>query len=674
MAHTYYIGIDIGGTFTDLIVFNVNTKNTRILKVPSTPTTPEKAVVDGLSSLGIDPKDIALITHASTVATNALLTKSGLAKAALITNKGLRDVLEIGRQRRSEIYNLKFTRPLPLIERNLRFTVRGRISSEGKEIESLDVKEIQRLKFKLSKKNIESIAISLLNSYRNNVHEFSIKKQIAGLTDFVFASSEVNPEFREYERTSTTVVNAVLAPLVSKYLKNLQDKFTKMDITSPFYVMGSNGGLNTASYASTLPISVIESGPSAGVIASSFISNLQGIKKVMTFDMGGTTAKAGIVIDGKPDLSSEFEAAGKTHSGRSIKGSGYAVRFPFIDLAEVSAGGGTVAWIDEGGSLRVGPKSSGADPGPAAYNRGGTDPTVTDANIILGRINPEYLLGGQMKIHKELSEKAIREKITKYIGNDVTSVAEGIVRLANNVMAKALSIVSVERGRDPRDFVMMAFGGAGPIHACDLASELEMKSIVVPPNPGLFSAFGLLTVDIVRPFSKSVVGLSFSEVEEVIDALEVEAISSLHEEGFKDVKTERVLDLHYLGQSFEISVPFEKDVDPFNSFKVKHNETYGYSSDDPTEIVNARIMAKATLPKIEVNEALSAVGEMDMKWRKAYLSGTTLEVPVIRRETIPRETNGTGPAIVEGYDSTIVINPGWSWKTDKYLNFVIRRD
>lgn len=674
MAQTYYIGIDIGGTFTDLIVFNSITKDTRILKVPSTPAAPEKAVVDGLSSLGIEPKDIALITHASTVATNALLTKSGLAKAALITNKGLRDVLEIGRQRRSEIYNLKFSRPIPLIERRLRLTVSGRISWEGKEIESLDVMGIERIRSKLSKEKVESVAISLLNSYRNDKHELSIKRQIADLSDFIFVSSEVNPEFREYERTSTTVVNAVLAPLVSRYLTNLEEKFTKMDIKSPFYVMGSNGGLNTASYASRLPISVIESGPSAGVIASSFISDLQELKKVMTFDMGGTTAKAGIVIDGKPDLSSEFEAAGKTHSGRSIKGSGYAVRFPFIDLAEVSAGGGTIAWVDEGGSLRIGPKSSGADPGPAAYNRGGVEPTVTDANIVLGRINPEYLLGGQMKIYRDLSEKAIKEKIVKEIGTDTTTAAEGILRLANNVMAKALSIVSVERGRDPRDFVMMAFGGAGPIHACDLATELEMKAIIVPPNPGLFSAFGLLTVDVVRPFSKSVVGLSFNEVVEVSDTLEAEALDSLHKEGFKDVKTDRALDLHYVGQSFEISVPFKNDSDPFSLFREKHREMYGYSSDDPIEIVNARITAKATIPKIEVKEAPIVNGEMVVSWRKAYLNGNIVDVPVIRRETIPREKNGTGPAIVEGYDSTVVINPGWSWKTDKYLNLVIRRE
>jgi N-methylhydantoinase A len=674
MEEAYYIGIDIGGTFTDVIAYESLSKNVRILKIPSTPLSPERAVIDALKSLGIAPENIALITHASTVATNALLTKVGLAKSALITNRGFRDVLEIGRQRRSEIYDLNYKRPPPLIMRKLRFAISGRISADGEEIEPLNFDEMKRLRARLYKEKVDSVAISFINSYRNNSQEFKVKDYLKDVTEYIFTSHEVDPEFREYERTSTTTVNAVLAPLISKYLRNLEGDLISIGIKSPFYMMGSNGGLNTITNASKMPISVIESGPSAGVIASSFISNMLNLKRVITFDMGGTTAKAGILIDGKPDISSEFEAAGRTHSGRSIKGSGYAVRFPFIDLAEVSAGGGSIAWIDEGGSLRVGPLSAGAEPGPAAYNRGGKNPTITDANILLGRIDPEYLLGGNMKIFKELSEIAIKQNIAERMGIDVNSAADGIISVANNMMGKALSIVSIERGRDTRDFIMMAYGGAGPLHACDLANELEIKSIIVPPNPGLFSAFGLLTVDVVRSISKSVVGKTLEEAKELLATLEDETISLLKKEGFVNVNAEKMLDIHYVGQSYEITVQYSDGVDPYELFRKKHYEIYGYDSNDPIEIVNAKVVAKAPVPKIVMKEALSEIKTPDVKWRRVYLGNEFTEVPVLKRESIARDSKGKGPAIIEGYDSTIVVNRGWTWNTDKYLNIVMRRD
>ncbi|MGC8563082.1 MAG: hydantoinase/oxoprolinase family protein [Thermoplasmata archaeon] len=674
MSGKYYVGIDIGGTFTDVVIFDSETKDVQILKLPSTPDFPEKAVINALKSLNIDYNNIALITHASTIATNALLTKTGLGRAGLVTNRGLRDVLEIARQRRAEIYNLHYSRPAPLVQRRHRYTISGRVSFDGKEIEAVRKADLDKLRKRIARDRIKSLAISLLNSYVNPSHEILVREYLRDFKGYIFLSSEVNPEFREYERTSTTVVNAILAPLVSDYLKDLSGKFKDIGINAPFYMMGSNGGLNTSEYASKVPISVIESGPSAGVIASSFVARTLGLGRVITFDMGGTTAKAGTIIDGKPDISSEFEAAGKTHSGRSIKGSGYTVRFPFIDLAEVSAGGGTIAWVDEASSLRVGPKSAGASPGPAAYGGGGKEPTITDADILLGKLNPQYLLGGKMKIFKDLSENAIEDRIGKRLGIDATTAADGIVKLINNAMAKVISIVSIERGRDPRDFTMMTFGGAGPVHACDLAEEIGIKEIVVPPNPGLFSAYGLLTVDIVRPFSRSGIGLAMDKIEKQLSALADEARESLRREGFQNVDIEKYLDMHYVGQSYELSVPLTGNTDPFAFFKNEHKKIYGYFSDDPIEVVNTRVIAKAGVPKIEIrehNEGGHLAGESR---RRVYFNGGFVDTPIFTRERIPAGSKGAGPTIIEGYDSTVVVNPGWSWAVDKYLDVILRRN
>ncbi|HEU12718.1 MAG TPA: hydantoinase/oxoprolinase family protein, partial [Euryarchaeota archaeon] len=475
----YHIGVDIGGTFTDIVIFDSYTGSMDVLKIPSTPE-PENAVIEALSNLRIGRDEIGIINHATTVATNALLTKSKIPKAALITNRGFRDVLEIGRQRRSEIYNLYFTRPRPLIPRKYRYTVKGRVLYDGSIYQELDYEELKRIKKRILAEKIETIAVSMLNSYVNPSQEKEIKEFFSDFKGKIFISSEVDPQYREYERTSTTVVNAILSPIVSSYLDKLSNGIISLGIRSPIYVMGSNGGLNTISFASRMPISIIESGPGAGVMASLSLAKKLGIENVITFDMGGTTAKAGAIVKGEVEISNEFEAAGKTHSGRSIKGSGYPVRYPFIDLAEVSAGGGTIARVDEGGLLKVGPESAGSFPGPAAYNRGGTEPTVTDANIVLGRINQEYLLGGGMKIYPELSWKAIEEKVAEKLSMDAVEASKGIIRIVNNAMSRAISIVSIERGRDPRDFTMFSFGGAGPLHSCDLAEEIGIREIVVP--------------------------------------------------------------------------------------------------------------------------------------------------------------------------------------------------
>jgi N-methylhydantoinase A len=664
------VGIDIGGTFTDVVIFDKTLKKIDVVKVPSTPSKPETAVLDALSASGIDYRSIFSLNHATTIATNALLTHKGLARGALITNKGFRDILEIGRQRRSEIYNLRYSRALPLIPRYHRYGVSGRVLFDGTTEESIDKKEIYEIQKKMLDENIEVVAVSMLNSYVNPTQEQKIRSLLTNFKENTFISSEIDPQYREYERTSTTVVNAVIAPLVSRYLSGLSSSFKEIGLDSPFYVMSSNGGLNTSNDAVRMPISVIESGPSAGVLASAYLSRKIGLIKAITFDMGGTTAKAGVVIKGNPDISYEFEAAGKTHSGRSIKGSGYPVRFPFIDLAEVSAGGGTIAWVDEGGSLRVGPESAGADPGPAAYGRGGENPTITDANILLGRLNQTGLLGGRMKIYRELSESSIKKKIADRLQIDVVKAAEGVVRLINNSMAKAISIVSVERGRDPRDFSMIAFGGGGPLHACEIAEETRIRKIIIPPHPGLFSAYGLLSVDINRMFSSpsrsnDSIDIGFSRLIENSERM-------LRKEGFKKFKLKKFVDARYLGQSYELTLPFDNLQHLRKKFDDNHKSIYGFISRDPLEVVNLKIVAKIKVQKIEMSEIGGRRSvEKDDVYRRAYFLGEFRDVPVLLRENLSVGRSGEGPAIIEDYDSTTVVNPGWKWRMEKLGNIVL---
>ncbi|MFI5419680.1 MAG: hydantoinase/oxoprolinase family protein [Nitrososphaerales archaeon] len=602
-----YIGIDVGGTFTDILLFSEETREITVLKVPTAPKNPEQAIVRSLSRIVNTPARVRILNHATTIATNALLTRTGLGRAALITNKGFRDIIEIGRQRRPELYNLYTKRPVPLIRRSARFVIRGRMLADGSELEGFTEQEIKRIAREIIEQGFESVAIGLLNSHANPAHEKKVEAilQKQGFRGEIIPSSEANREYREYERFSTAVVNSVLAPLVSRYLSRLTSALHIAGYASPIYLMNSAGNMSTLEFASRHPSSIIESGPAAGVLACADLATNLSLPKVITFDMGGTTAKAGVVIDYNPDIAYEFEAAGSTHSGRSIKGSGYSVRQPFIDLAEVSAGGGTIAWVDEGGALKLGPHSAGADPGPAAYDRGGKEPTMTDANIVLGRLNPDYLLGGELKLRSDLALKAIKEKVSDKLGIDALAGAQGMIKLVNHNMARAISIVSVERGRDPREFTLIAFGGAGPLHACDLAEEMGIRNIVVPLHPGLFSAFGLLTGDLAWVFSKPVLNTGFN-LEDHFAELRAQASSQLTKEGFTNFVLQEFADVQYLGQSFTLTVPYGGQPDVLKEeFERKHKEIYGYSSsDDKIEIVNAKIKAIVKTPKATQNRTL----------------------------------------------------------------------
>src|SRR2546427_3517641 len=665
-----FVGTDVGGTFTDIVIFDEESrKSPEVLKVPTNPKHPESAILEALEDYQNGTKRFALISHATTIATNSLLTKSGLAETALITNEGFRDVLEIGRQRRPEIYNLNTKRPDQLVKRKNRFTVKGRRLVNGSSLTPLAENDLRTVSRAIIERGIESVAISFLNSYVNPADEIKAEKILrhSGFKGHIDLSSRIDPQYREYERTSTTVVNASLAPSVSQYLQRLKRRLEQIGIGSPVYVMNSDGTASTTAQAAKHPISIIESGPAAGVLSSRNLAKHLRLTKAITFDMGGTTAKAGAIVSGKADLAYEFEAAGTTYHGRSIKGSGYPVRQPFIDLAEVSAGGGTIAQIDETGNLKVGPESAGADPGPAAYGKGGTQATVTDANIVAGRINPSKLLGGQLKLQDDLAVRAIG-KLSHRLGTSIEKTSDLILRLVNSNMSKALRLVSVDRGRDPREYSLIAFGGAGPIHACDLADELEIKRIIIPLHPGLFSAFGLLTAELSRTFTQPIIKQETTNIEPTFTQLREVARKSLKQEGFTSYRTVEHVDLRYQGQAHEITLPYKKNTNLARLLGREHKNLYGYSSNDTVEAINARIRAIISIPKAKLakKQLQHAKLPAPTSSRKMSLLGSWLKVPVYDRENLFPGVSSKGPCIIEEYDSTTIIGKNWRWKIDPY--------
>lgn len=695
VSATLRVGIDVGGTFTDLVALNETSGELLRFKVPSTPLAPEEGVIDALTMLlhDVRPNEVAFLSHSSTMATNALLGQMNLElpQTALLTTEGFRDVLEIGRQNRSEVYNLLVQRPKPLVERHLRFGVRERMDPFGAEVAPLDRGSLDGVLNAVEMSGVKAVAVCYLHAYANDAHEratlAALKARFPDLA--VSLSSEVDPEYREYERTSTTVVNAVLGPLVRGYLERLASRARALKLEAPIYVMQSSGGMAALEAVAERPATMIESGPASGVIGAAYLGRALAIENVLSFDMGGTTAKAGTITGNEPQLTTEFEAAGRTHSGRAVKGSGYPVRFPFIDLAEVSAGGGTIAAVD-GGSLRVGPLSAGADPGPAAYGRG-MQPTVTDANIVLGRLNPRALLGGAMKIDAARSRAALEALLPGLPELDLDGLAAGIIKLVDTEMAKILRIVTVERGLDPREFTLMAFGGGGPLHACALADELAIPRIVVPPNPGLFSAYGLLAADVratlVRSFVSLASELGHGAVEAAFAEMESRGRAGLLRQGVgaHDVGFMRELDVRYFGQSFELTIGVEA---PFGAdayerarrrFHERHRKTYGYESlQEPLEIVAARVTAIGAVrkPALTVGKKFAASapsGEALLERRYVHFAKGRIETPVYDRAQLRSGTCWDGPALVEQYDSCTLVAPGWCARVDGLGDFILEK-
>jgi len=675
----FRVGIDIGGTFTDLVYFDEVSKEFAVVKVSTTPKKPAEGALNAIKTAGIGLDNVHMLVHATTLGTNMFLGQEGLnpPKLALITTKGFRDVVEIGRQRRAELYNLFFEKPKPIVLRRDRYEVEERINAKGEVITPLNEEELRKIAKEIRKKRYEIVVVSFLHSYRNPIHEVKAKEILLEECPNieVITSHEIDPEYKEYERTSTTIVNAFLKPMMSKYLEDLLTTLRRDGFKGKFFVMQSSGGISTIDYAVKKPAAFVESGPAAGAIAVAYYSKITGDSNVIGFDMGGTTAKASTVVNHEPTITTEYEIGGKVHAGRLVKGSGYPVRFPFIDLAEVSAGGGTIAWIDEGGALRVGPISAGADPGPVCYGKGNTKPTITDANLVLGRLSEE-LSGGLLKLRKDLAMEAIA-KLADELGMGLEETAFGITRLANTVMAKALRIVTVERGYDPRDFTMFVFGGAGALHGIELAEELNVKSVLIPQHAGVFSALGLLLsdyrVDKVRGVLKSAEEVNEEEIEKLYDELVKSAVNDVAIEN-ADVKVIRQVDMRYRGQAYEITVPWLGVEGSVEAFHEKHEALYGFRSDDVVEIVNLRVTAIGIVPKPEIKaEEMKEYTPKPDYYREVYFDGW-VNTPIYQRNKLKAGARIDGPAVIEDYDTTIVILPDYTAVVDCYRNIRIVRD
>ncbi len=682
------MGVDVGGTFTDLVATDAGGAIVRF-KVATTPRAPEEGLLDALRTLleTVAAGEIVQLSHASTIATNALLGQVhlDLPRVAFVTTEGFRDVLEIGRQARSSVYDLHVERPAPLALREDRLTVRERIDYDGSVHVALDTASLESVVAVIRERGIGSVAVGLLNSYTNDVHERlvadALRAALPGVA--VTASSALVREEREYERFSTAVVNAALLPVVRGYLERLAAGVRALGITAPVFVMQSNGGTAALAFVADRPATLVESGPASGVIAAAAVGATIGAANVLSFDMGGTTAKAGTIIGGQPEIAYEFEAAGSTHSGRASKGSGYPVRFPFVDLAEVSAGGGTIARLDTVGVLRVGPLSAGADPGPACYGKG-TQPTVTDANVVLGRLNPVALVGGTFPIDAARSLAAVAT-VAAPLGGDVERTAAGIVALVDAEMAKVLRIVSVERGLDPRDFVLMAFGGGGPLHACALAEDLGMRRVVIPRYPGLFSALGLLAADVRATFSRSLVApldaLTLGNAEGAAATLTAEARAALLEQGVpaEKIRTVVELDLRYAGQSFDLTVPLDGDENALaEAFHQRHERRYGYASrDERVELATVRVTAigsAGAAPQTALAAgAVTDAGAARIGTRRAWDAGAFVEAAIYERERLTAGAAFEGPAIIEQYDTTSWIPAGWGALCDATGNVLVER-
>ena len=679
---SYRVGIDIGGTFTDLVLLGQG-GHALTVKVPSTPDDYSRSIAESLEvalpRIGITGREIDEVIHGTTVATNALLEKRGV-RTGLITTAGFRDVLEIRRLRMPRLYDLRWQKPDALAARIDRVEVEERIDHTGRVLEPLDEASVHAALDRLLENGAEVIAVALINSYVDDRHERRIAEiaRERGVDVPLCLSCEVHPEIKEYERTSTTVVNAYILPVIGTYLRSLERVLDRLEIGGPLRIMQSNGGAMGVEAAAARPVNIIESGPSAGVVGAAEIAAKLGYENVLTFDMGGTTAKAAMIEGGRYDRVGELDVgAGINFGARFLKGGGYHVSVPAIDIAEVGAGGGSLVRIDAGGALLAGPESAGAMPGPVCYDQGGTVATVTDANVVLGFISPTQLVGGELAIRSELSEEAVATQVAEPMGVSADEAAFGIHRVANATMARALRAVSSERGRDPRQFALMVFGGNGPVHAATLARSLDISTIVIPPVAGVFSALGLLFPatehHLVRTFKRELADVARDDVSAVFGALEAEGSAALSVEGYGSQMTEfdYQADMRYRGENTNLTVDAAAARDDprllADVFGEEHERTYGYRSDDEiVEIVNLRLIARGLSSETRVPDTLSVAesseatgGGGQPRRRDVYYGPAAgrLETRVIDRDAVD-EAWIDGPVIVEEYDSTTVVPPG----------------
>ena len=669
------VGVDVGGTFTDVVVADAD--GLTMLKVPSTPDAPDRGVLDGVDAAGedadLDPEAVDFFAHGTTVATNALLEREW-AETALVTTAGFRDAVEIGRQTRPDLYDLRAEKPSPVVPRDRRFEVPERLDRRGEVIEPLDEDAAREVADRVADADVESVAICFLFAFEDDTHERRMAELLdaAGVGCERSLSSDVLPEIREYERTLATTINAALKPVMNRYLGRLEAGVDDAGVPAAVQVMQSNGGVAPASAARERPVNTLLSGPAAGVRGAAHVAGAADFDDVLTMDMGGTSCDVSLVRDGDPVVSTEGQVGD------------YPVNVPMVDVHTIGAGGGSVAWVDEGGSLRVGPRSAGADPGPICYGRGGTEPTVTDAHLLLGRIDPGVFFEGSTD--EAAVREAVRERLAKPLGLTVTEAAQGILDVANANMERALRVVSVERGHDPRDFSLVAYGGAGPLHAAELAAELDVPRVVVPRSAGVLSALGLLISDVVYEDGVSAVrpwaAVDPADLTDRFDSLAADHRERLADEGYPPERRrfERAVDLRYRGQSFDLRVPLpdgrlddgalERVADRFHE---RHERRYGHASpDEPVELVTVRLRSRGVVDPPALSVETGGSTDPDPRTtRAAAFGGDEHETPVYDRSTLAPGASVDGPAVVEGVESTAVVPPGADASVDDLGNVVI---
>jgi N-methylhydantoinase A len=676
------IGVDIGGTFTDVALVNDASGHIGVTKVPTTPGDLTEGVLCALSMAmrryEVAPGEVGLLSHATTVVTNAILEETG-ARAALIATRGFRDVLELRRSARADPYDLFQDAPATLIPRRRRFEITERIGADGAIVTPLAENEIDGLIAALKAARVDAIAISLVFSFLNPEHEQRLGARLrAALPEVpIYLSSDVLPEIKEFERTSTTAVCAYAGPILASYLERL-DQVTRSRALPPLYLMGSNGGILEAAEAMAMPAMAVESGPAAGVVAAALVARQTGRLDLLSFDMGGTTAKASLIRGGHYETTPEYEVGGGSSMSRWMNGTGHPIRVPVIDLAEVSAGGGSIAWVDRAAALRVGPKSAGADPGPVCYGRGGTEPTVTDCNLLLGYLDKASLLNGELPIDHAAAAAAVRKRLAEPLAVDTRTAAAAVIDIVNHAMAEVLKIVSIERGHDPRDFALAAFGGAGPLHAAALASELGIAEVICPPIPGAFSALGLIGTDLKRDYVQTLyvtaATADFAAVEAAFVALESKGAAMLDRAGVAPERRrfERSVDARYPRQSHELLVPFPpRAVDPAalaeiaDAFHDRHLHTYGHDNrSEPVQIVSVRVTAIGTMGPLVIRDTVAPPGTDAVKAKRQVWFHETgmIDAAIYDRKRMPAGLKVVGPVVIESLESTILVPPGWQAK------------
>jgi N-methylhydantoinase A len=677
------IGIDIGGTFTDVALVEEGTGHIAIVKLPTTPHDFGQAVIDGirqaLDANRIDPADVSLLSHATTVVTNALLENKG-ARAGFVATRGFRDILELRRSSRADLYDLLQDAPAVLVPRRWRFEITERIDAQGEVVTKLAEDELPALIEAIRDAELQTVAVSFLFSFLNDAHERRVGEALRSALPGVgvYLSSEVLPEIREFERASTTAVCAVVGPVLASYLERLQSAISRLGLPK-LHVMGSSGGVFDIAEGLRMPAMAVESGPAAGVIAAALAGRQLDRPNMISFDMGGTTAKASVIANGEVAVTAEYEVGGSGHASRWMHGTGHPVRVPVIDLAEVSAGGGSIAWVDPGGALKVGPHSAGADPGPAAYGAGGTLPTVTDADVVLGYLDRDALLGGDLRIDLAAAERAIDKAIGRPLGLSVPEAAARIIEVVNSNMAQALRIVSIERGHDPQEFSLIAFGGAGPVHAVSLAEELQIPEVIVPPAPGAFSALGLVASDLKRDYSRTLyadlASIDPTRVAAVVAGMEQAGMAMLHAARVPPERRAllRQADVRYRRQAYELTVSIADGAitratldDLAAAFHARHEQAYGHADrTEHVQLVNLRVTALGRQPDLVLRQRADPASERTRSRGVWFAETGFVQTPVHWRDGLTPGTHITGPAIIEAMDSTSVVAPGWQARIDE---------